>query len=169
MLFILIPSLSYFLGDITHAGQYLEPDAITGRGIIWDTLYYDLEYFSKFAFGYGYGAYFSNGSIPYFFDDDWSFLKHIASSHCGYIDVLIQYGLVFSLAVVICIYRLSSGIKNVWLSSAFIIPIIYNFTESTFLRDQSMMWLFAIVLFSYVAILKEGYLLNKHTENTNEQ
>ncbi len=168
MCFIFIPSFSYFLGDYIHAGQYLEPDAITGRGIIWDTLYYDLEYFSKFLFGYGYGAYFSNGSIPYFFDDDWSFLKHIASAHSGYIDVLIQYGVIFSTAVIVCIYKLSSGVKNVWLSSAFIIPVIYNFSESTFLRDQSMMWLFAIILFSYVAILKDEYLSKKYTEHNNE-
>lgn len=158
MIFIFVPTFSYFLGDYIHAGLYLDPSAITGRGIIWDTLYFDLDFFSKLSLGYGYGVYFGNGTIPYFFDDDWSFLKHIASAHSGYIDILLQYGLFFSSIIIFFIYRLSSGIKNNWLCAAFIIPIIYNFTESTFLRDQTMMWLFTIILFCYLTSLKEQYL-----------
>lgn len=156
-IFIFIPALSYYLGDYIHAGLYLDPTAITGRGIIWDTLYYDLEYFSQILLGYGYGAYFSNGTIPYFFDDNWSFLKHIASSHNGYLDVLLQYGLIFSLPIVLFLYKLTAGIKHHWLAAAFIIPIVYNITESTFLRDQSMMWCFTVILFAYVVILKEHH------------
>lgn len=162
--FILVPTLSYFIGDYIHLGLYLEPSAITGRGLIWDTLYYDLEYFSKLLTGYGFGAYFSNGTIPHFFDDDWSFLKHIASSHNGYLDILIQYGLFFSLFIIACLYRLGTGIKHCWLAAAFIIPIVYNLTESAFLKDQSMMWCFTVILFGYVVILKEEFVLNQYTE-----
>jgi hypothetical protein len=168
MLFIFIPPISYFLGEYVHVGLYLEPNAITGRGIIWNTLYHDLEYFSKLLVGYGYGVYFSNGTIPHFFDNDWSFLKHIASSHNGYLDILIQYGLVFSLPLIIFLYKLSAGIKHCWLSAAFIIPVVYNLTESAFLRDQSMMWLFTVILFSYVAIINDEYSLKHNTDNLNE-
>jgi len=151
----MLPSLSYYLGEYTHAGLYLDPDAITGRGIIWDTLYYDLQYFSKLLFGYGYGAYFSNGTIPHFFDDDWSFLRHISSSHNGYLDMLLQYGIALSLVIIPCLYKLTSGIKHSWLSAAFILPVVYNLTESAFLRDQSIMWCFAVILMCYVVIMKE--------------
>lgn len=167
VLFIFIPSISFFLGDYIHAGLYLDPSAITGRGVIWDTLYFDLSFFKKLLLGYGYGVFFSNGTIPYFFDDDWSFLKHIASAHSGYIDILIQYGVLFSSIVILCVYKMSSDVKNCWLSAAFIIPIIYNFTESTFLRDQSMMWLFTIILFTYVAIIKEQRFVKEFKEFDN--
>jgi len=166
--FIFIPPLSYYLGDYIHVGLYLEPDAITGRGIIWDTLYYDLQYFSKLLFGYGYGAYFSNGTVPHFFDDDWSFLKHITSPHNGYLDILIQYGIAFSLVLVPCLYKLTSGIKHSWLSAAFLIPVVYNLTESAFLRDQSMMWCLAVILLSYVVIMKEENIKIKQIEDLNE-
>jgi exopolysaccharide production protein ExoQ len=160
-IFIFTPVISYYLGEYIHIGLYLDSSAITGRGIIWDTLYEELIYFSKLLMGHGYGAYFGNGTVPYFFDNEWSFLKHIASSHNGYIDMLIQYGIALSLPIVFCLYALTSKIKHCWLSAAFIIPIVYNLTESTFLKDQSIIWFFTVVLFSYVVIMNHESLSSR--------
>ncbi len=157
VIFIALPSFSYFLGTYVHIGLFLEPTAITGRGMIWDTLYFDLDYYSKIIYGYGYGAYFGNGTTPLFFDDDWSFLKHIASSHNGYLDIFIQYGFFFSMIIVICLCHLCGKIKDKWLNASFVIPIIYNFTESAFIKDQSMMWLLTVLLFANVAVIKNAY------------
>lgn len=153
--FIFIPGLSYIFADMVHIGQYLSPNAITGRGIIWDTLYYDLFYFSKVTLGYGYGAYFGVGVIPYFFDDPWSFLQHIASSHNGYLDMFLQFGLLGSVFVVGLFIALSMGIRAKWLAASLIVPVVYSFTESAVFRDQSMMWFLTVVLFAYIADYRE--------------
>lgn len=147
-LFIFIPTISYFLSDFIHVGDYISDEAITGRGIIWTTLYDDLYLYDKFYFGYGYGAYFNTGVVPIMFDDDWSFLKRIGSTHNGYIDMLIQLGIIGTSLILIILMFIYKGIKNHYLIIACIIPIIYNFTEAAFFRDQTMMWFFILTIFA---------------------
>lgn len=148
VIFIFLPSLTFFYGDIWHLGQVVEDDFFTGRGIIWDTLYYDLDVFDKFMFGYGYGAYFGSGEIPLFFDDKYSFLRHIASSHNGYIDLLLQFGAIFSFFILFLFLVLVFELKNSWLISGVCVVFIYNFTESTLIKDQAVMWLLFIIVFA---------------------
>ncbi|WP_057832362.1 O-antigen ligase family protein [Colwellia sp. TT2012] len=147
-IFILIPSFSYFFVDFIHIGNYISPSAITGRGLIWTTLYDDLDIYNKFYLGYGYSSYFQTGVVPLMFDDDWSYLKRIGSTHNGYIDILIQLGVIGSCAVMAIIIFIYKGINNNYLKIACIIPIIYNFTEATFMRDQTMMWFFTLIIFA---------------------
>lgn len=147
-IFILIPSISYFLDEFIHIGQYISPAAITGRGLIWATLYDDLDIYNKFYLGYGYSGYFQTGIVPIMFDDEWSFLNRVGSTHNGYIDILMQLGLIGSCIFMAIIMYLYKSIKNNYLVIACIIPLIYNITEAVFLRDQTMMWLFTIVIFA---------------------
>jgi O-antigen ligase len=148
-IFILIPCLSFYMGDIIHIGQYISQDAITGRGLIWDMLYIDLSFYQKMDFGYGYGTYFNTGVTPIMFDDPWSFLSRITSTHNGYIDMLMQFGFYGCLCILFVVCFLSKNIKNHWLISTLFIVVIYNFTEASFFRDYSMMWLITLVVFSY--------------------
>lgn len=155
--FIFIPGLSYISGEMFHIGQYMEPAAFTGQGLIWDTLYYDMDYFSKVLLGYGYGAYFGVGVIPYFFDDPWSFLQQITSPHNGYLDMFLQFGVLGCSFLISLFITLCAGVKSKWLAGALIVPVIYSFTEAAVFRDQSMMWFLTIVLFAYIADYQEAY------------
>lgn len=147
-IFIFLPAISAFFLDYTHIGLYISPEAITGRGMIWEMLYYDLHYFDKIAMGYGYSSYFNTGVVPFLFDDGWSFLSRINSAHNGFIDIFVQFGFFGSILIVLSLVYIYLGIKDKVLIACCIIPLINNITEATYLRDQNMVWLFVIVIFT---------------------
>lgn len=155
--FIFIPGLSAFFSDYIHVGLYLSPEAITGRGMIWETLYYDLNYFNKIPAGYGYSSYFNTGVVPYLFDDGWSYLSRINSSHNGFIDIFVQFGFYGSIIIAMCLFYIYLGIKDKILIACCIIPLINNITEATFLRDQNMVWLFVITIFTLSRVTNSAY------------
>lgn len=165
MFLIAIPAISYFLNSPFNIGLLVDDSFFTGRGIIWDTLYYDLMYFEKYSLGYGYGAYFGTGTIPWFFDDDWSFLKHIASSHNGYIDILLQFGFWGSALIFLLLFYMGYTLKleRKWIFAGLLVIIFYNFTESAFFRDQTMMWFLFLILFALNTISRGRETLNKQT------
>ena len=144
-IFILLPFISYLLENFWHVGLIIEPETLTGRGLIWDTIYYDMEYFKKLYLGYGYGSYFGVPTTPYFFDDEYSFLRFINSAHNGYIDLLLQFG-ILSAFLFFVIYKLLISSKNLVVISASIFPILHNVTEPSLIRDQSIVWLMVIFL-----------------------
>jgi O-antigen ligase len=149
--FIVIPCVSFYLGDIVHLGQYISLDALTGRGIIWNTLYTDISFYEKIDFGYGYATYFNTGVTPPLFDDSWSFLSRINSTHNGYIDLLMQFGFYGCLIILVTLCFLFKNLKHPWLAAALLVAMVYNFTESAFFRDYSMMWFMVLVVFSYTS------------------
>jgi len=146
LVFIFIPSVSYFFGDAWHLGLVLDHEALTGRGFIWDTLYYDLGFYEKMAFGYGYGSYFNVGVIPYFFDDSFSFIQYITSAHNGYIGLMMQFGFWLSSLVFIVFLLLLKGVDSRWQITALFVPLVHNITESSIYRDQNLIWLLFIVV-----------------------
>lgn len=148
VVFIVLPVLSAWLSHYTHIAMVLSPEAITGRGMIWDLLYFDLQYFDKLGFGYGYSSYFNTGTTPYLFDEAWSFLSRINSTHNGFIDILVQFGFWGSAFIVSSLVYLYATANDKSIIPFFIIPLMYNITEATFLRDQNMMWLFILLLFA---------------------
>ncbi|GLQ30277.1 hypothetical protein GCM10007876_07550 [Litoribrevibacter albus] len=156
MLFIFIPSVSYFFEGMWHLGLVLDPDALTGRGFIWDTLYYDLGFYEKVAFGYGYGSYFNVGVIPYFFDDGYSFIQYITSAHNGYIGLIMQFGFWLSLFVLLVFLLLLKDIGSRWQVTAIFVPLIHNITESSIYRDQNLIWMLFIVVVMSVCVKCRG-------------
>lgn len=152
-LFIFTPIVTYLLGSIWHVGLIVPPEFMTGRGLIWDTIYYDLDYFNKMIFGYGYGSFFGTPSPPYFFDSQDSFLRYINSSHNGYIELLTQIGF-FSIFValipLVVIYRSSYEL----IISAVSFPIFYNISEPAILRDQHIVWVMCLLLIFFPSVLK---------------
>lgn len=161
-LFLLLPFLSGLYGDYITIGDLISDDFLTGRGIIWDTLYYDLFFFDKYTLGYGYGAYFGTPSIPYFFDDPYSFLQFITSPHNGYIDLLLQFGYVFTFLILMIFILLYKTLKSPYIISAMIIPLIHNFTEASIFRDNTMVWLLFIVAVAASSLHPKGVLIGKN-------
>jgi len=146
MLFVVMPLATLTLNSEWNPGMSLEPDALTGRGFIWDTLYFDIKTFDKALLGYGYGGYFGTGTIPFYFDDDFSFIKRITSAHNGYIELILQLGYLLTLFVLCFIAYLVKDFSYGWQVSAMSIPIIHNLTESSIFRDQNMIWLLCLIV-----------------------
>ncbi len=144
--FIFVPGISYYLNDYTHIAMYLDPESLTGRGVIWDALYYDLAFFNKMALGYGYGSYFEVGVIPFILDDDYSFLKFINSAHSGYLQLLLQFGVIGCFFIFLIFFTALQNVKSPYLTAGIIIPLIHNITEASIFRDTNVIWFFMIVI-----------------------
>lgn len=144
-LFIVFPIISYFANDFWHVGLFIEPDFMTGRGAIWDNIYYDLDYFNKISFGYGYGSYFGTPIPPYFFDDEYSFLQYINSAHNGYLELLSQIGVLSLFVIVFYFLMFLRKTSNICLA-ALSFPIFYNISEPAFFRDQHIVWVLCLLL-----------------------
>ena len=160
--FVLIPGLSYHSNDYQHVALYVDADFFTGRGVIWDALYYDLGFFNKITLGYGYGSYFEVGVIPFVLDNKYSFLQYISSAHNGYLQLLLQFGFVGSIFILFFFIISMWNASNVYLTAALTIPILQNVTESSIFRDANMAWflMVAIIISSSIYIVKEK-MMNK--------
>ncbi len=144
--FIFIPGVSYHMNDYQHIALYVDADFFTGRGIIWDSLYYDLEFFDKMTLGYGYGSYFEVGVIPFVLDDKYSFLQYISSAHNGYLQLLLQFGIVGSSFIFIFFVLSMLKSDSAFIHAALIIPILQNVTESSIFRDANMAWFLMVMI-----------------------
>ncbi|MDR7119373.1 O-antigen ligase family protein [Rheinheimera soli] len=151
-LFIIFPSYMHYFGSMDTLLGIVDDETLTGRGFIWNTLYYDLHYFDKFGLGYGYGSYFGLPELPYFFDNRFSFLRFISSTHNGYLDMLLHVGTLLALCVMCVFFKLANYIKDKYFFAALILPVVHNFTESSVVKDDSMVWFFMIFIISYSCI-----------------
>lgn len=154
-IFIVLPSVSYYANSYTHIGLYVEPEFITGRGYIWDTIYYDLSFFKNMFLGYGYASYFGTPEIPYLFDDSYSFLKFISSPHNGFISLLLQFG-VLSIVVLLLFMLMGANVNGSSLNAALTVVIIHNITEDSFFRDNTVIWLLFIIVIACTLVNKRA-------------
>lgn len=146
VLFILIPFLSTYFDGYWDISYLMEPETLTGRGQIWDSLYYGLYNQGKLFFGHGYGAYFGTKVIPEALDDTWSYIRFLNSAHNGYIEILLQFGAVLSLLVMYFIYKLVCYSESSICFLVAAIVLIHNVTESSIFRDQHVMWSLMVLL-----------------------
>lgn len=158
ILFIYMPISYLFTEHYVVVADFVGDDFITGRGIIWKTIYYDLIKFDKLYFGYGYGSYFGVPQIPYYFDDSFSFLRFINSAHNGYLELLTQFGIVFSSLTVIVIGYLIYSLQKKEELVIIMIPVLQNITESSFLRDNAVYWFLFILLVCLSRVSKKELL-----------
>jgi len=167
LVFVISPTVSYLLGEYWNISLHMHDESITGRGIIWDNLYHDVEYFDRILIGYGYGAYFSTSIIPHFFDVENSFLQLITSAHNGYLELILQVGTIGTMLIAIVAYMVMSSASNYYISAAMIIPIIHNITESSFFRDQNIVWVMFMALVTVTFFIKESKLKGSFNESSN--
>jgi len=152
-LFIVMPGIADIFSTNWHIALYMEPGTLTGRGLIWDTLYYDLFHYNKLWLGYGYGSYFATGMVPFTLDDAHSFMRLLNSAHNGYLELILQFGVVLSGVLVFAIYKLVLITKDFGVYSIAIIVFLHNITESSFLRDQHIMWI-VLIMVIFLGLLK---------------
>lgn len=121
------------------------PEALTGRGLIWTTILSLIDVNGFWGVGYGalYGA-GDSGDIGEYSNLQEAWLSNIASGHNGYLDILITTGwagLFCSVVALIFIpffilnkkgFTLSNGLSF----SLLVFCVLYNFLESSF-SDKS--------------------------------
>lgn len=152
-LFIVMPGIAAIFSTNWHIALYMEPSTLTGRGLIWGVLYYDLFHYNKLWLGYGYASYFATGIVPSTLDDAYSFMRLLSSAHNGYLELILQFGVVLSGMLVFLIYKLVLITKDFGVYSISIIVFLHNITESSFLRDQHIMWVILIMVM-FLGLLK---------------
>jgi len=160
--FVLLPFISSSYGEYITISDFISEDFLTGRGMIWDTLYYDLYFFDKYNLGYGYGAYFGTPVTPYFFDDPYSFLQFINSPHNGFLDLLLQFGVIFTSLILLLLMLLFKNIKCLYITSALFLPLVHNITEASFFKDNTMIWLVFIVAIAASSLTQKRYGFGKN-------
>jgi len=139
-IFILIPAVASFLETEWYIALFMEPDTLTGRGLIWDVLYNDLFQYDKLWVGYGYSSYFGTGTIPYSLDDSYSFIRFLNSAHNGYLELILQLGVILSSVIIFLVYKMIMTTKNTGVYLISLIIFLHNITESSLFRDQHIMW-----------------------------
>lgn len=159
--FIWMPLSLYISGEYTVFSDFVSEDFLTGRGYIWSAIYYDLMVFEKLTLGYGFGSYFGVPVLPYYFDDTFSFLRFINTAHSGYVELLIQFGLLMSTVIAAIIFYLIRMMKYKKQLILVCIPILQNISESTLLQPSAVMTLLFIVLVLYQT-LPRNQNLSKH-------
>lgn len=151
--FIVIPCVTYYSNSYMHIGLYVDPEFITGRGYIWDTIYYDLSFYKNIFLGYGYASYFGTPEIPYFFDDSHSFLRYITSPHNGYLSLLIQFG-VLSITIVSLFAYVTKNIEGRVGNAAITVIIAHNTTEASFYKDNMVIWMLFLIVVAFSLVKK---------------
>lgn len=147
LLFVIYPAWTLSFYDFDHIGRYMEPDSLTGRGIIWSLVYESLNSFERFFTGFGYGTFFNTPAVPYFFDVEHSFLPYVTTTHNGFIDLLSQIGFFGVLACSTLIFVVIYRSKQFYGQFTCYFFIFHNLTESSFFKDQhSMMFSITVVL-----------------------
>lgn len=155
-LFIALPGFAFVLGYEWHLGLYMEPETLTGRGLIWKTLYHDLIETGKMLFGYGYGSYFGTGVIPDALDDSYSFLIFLNSAHNGYIELVLQFGFLISLILLALLVKITVNLNDKLCTYSVLVIFLHNVNESSLLRDQHVLWVtLLVVLFSSLQFKKK--------------
>lgn len=151
-IFIILPGVSSLFGGEWYIALNMNPDTLTGRGHIWEVLYYDLFSYDKLWFGYGYSSYFNTGLIPFSLDDSSSFLRFLNSAHNGYLELLLQFGVLFSGILAFLIYKIVMLTKDSGVYLVALIVFLHNITESSFFREAHIMWVLLIIIICFSLI-----------------
>lgn len=120
--------------------------------------------------GYGYSSFWL-GMDSQYSADLWSILGwHVPSSHNGFLDLAEELGLVglglFVAGFIVCMKRgllfarTERGIINLWPLAYLSFMFLYNLTEGSILRQDSLYWVLYVATFVYIAnattLLREG-------------
>ncbi|WP_448215739.1 O-antigen ligase family protein [Endozoicomonas sp. 2B-B] len=161
LIFFVIPMVYYIHGDVWYIAQYIDASAFTGRGILWDNLYYDLFSYQKLINGYGYGAYFATGNPPFILDDQYSFTRFISSAHNSYIELALQIGAALSLMILGFIILTLKYINSSLISTIIFVVFVHGLFESSLLKDQHVMWFCFVTTITSGFMIKNGILKNE--------
>lgn len=132
-----------------------DPAAFTGRSQIWRTLAVFAS--DHFWLGSGYGAFWDIGPLSPMLRYGSGWVARIYTAHSGYIDILIQTGLVgFALAALSLVaYPLfalfakpmAEGVPRIMVASVVTFVALHNLLETSFYDRANPVWVVAVVFY----------------------
>lgn len=151
-IFLLIPMFATFMGILWYPSQDQSPLFMTGRGIIWQTLYPDILKIPDLFYGHGYGAFFGTGKVPDALNIKLSFLRTLNQSHNGFLDLALQIGFPLTVLLVSLIFTLARrlDLKNLYMAG--IVLFIYSVSEAPIYRDQQPIWITFLIILSWALV-----------------
>jgi O-antigen ligase len=149
--------------------------SLTGRTTIWAALM--ISAMKHFSLGYGYQAFWVSGSSEgtNAFARVYSLMHFTMSySHSGYIDVVLQLGLVGLGVIVFCLVRMmlrsyslfqrAWSAEAEWATGVLLITILYNIDEVTFIQQWGLNWMiFVLASISLARLVAQGSAKGRFT------
>jgi exopolysaccharide production protein ExoQ len=135
---------------------------ISGRTLLWDSLW---EFIQLKAFlGYGYGSFFSASHTET--ETLWTVYKWgPAHAHNGYLQMLVNLGFVglavfmvgylYNLGKALISYLMFKEIRTLWMFSFLLYTVVFNFTEVSFMSVNHLNWVISV---AYIYSLNPGYV-----------
>lgn len=135
-----------------------DPGSLTGRVQIWPVLFrYAADHL---LLGSGYGSFWAIGSASPVYEDGAEWLTTIAHAHNGYIDLLVQIGLVGLVTAVFALvvrplYILTTQPlpppQSRWLLASIIsFCLFHDLLESSLLDRSNIIWIIMLIAYSLV-------------------
>ncbi len=165
--YLLIPLAGYLVAVIVFYSDSLvapfihaldDPEAFTGRGAIWSSVFVYLQ--THWLLGTGYGAFWAVGDVsPIFQTAGHEWVREVLTAHNGYLDTWAQVGLPGLILVLVATFIiplvriLSSRIdgKDVALLSSLLVGFIgINVTESVLFNTDMLSNLFHMLTLALI-------------------
>jgi len=161
-IFLIIPMTASYLNILWYPSQDKDPSFMTGRGLVWQTLYPTALDDKSINLGHGFGAYFGTGRVPDALNINHPFLPSLVQSHNSYLDLALQLGFPLSILLTFILFTLVRRIDVKQLYIAGFAFLIYGISEAAFFRDQQGIWIMFITVFSWslvkISIFRNGFI-----------
>ena len=155
VLSVLLPFLIYGLGLGLEAivGIFVSDVSFTGRDVIWQFIFEQLE--GRWLSGFGYGSFWGVGLDAPNLRAEYQFIRILTQAHNGYLDVLLTlgpFGLILTLGflfqTVVFIGKIRTLNKPLYQFSLFVVVfiLVHNLTDSNLVRGISCLWIVLIVI-----------------------
>lgn len=149
-LFILVVLPMFLIGigeaPIDFYRSILPEEALTGRTGIWFHLLSDIK--KDVLWGTGYGAYWGVGDIPEALDIKWSYYQFLHTAHSGFIDLVLELGLIPTVFWMLGLWMFLSFTRNSAdpISIAMIAyAMLHNCLETSFLHGVHFVWVLMLL------------------------
>ncbi len=159
---VIVPGLANLYGVDWNIAMHMDDETLTGRGYIWKLLYGDLYHSERVLLGYGYGAYYGVGETPEYLEDPYSFVQYLNSAHNSYIELLLQFGFIFTTIILLVLGRMVSVVDSTCCYVCATIIGLHGISESGLLKDAHVMWVVTVVSLAFGSYLNSKNF--KHNE-----
>lgn len=145
---VVIPIFLMGVGEapIDFYRSILPEEALTGRTGIWFHLLSDIK--KNVLWGTGYGAYWGVGDIPESMDIKWSYYRFLHTAHSGFIDLVLELGLIPTVFWMLGLWMFLSFTRNSAdpISVALIAyAMLHNCLETSFAHGVHFVWVLMVM------------------------
>lgn len=157
---IIASALIANLGRSAFLIATVDDPTLTDRDRVWDYVLY--RFSESPIIGHGYGALWNTDAASFAVPREFGVSINVGQAHNGYIDILAQLGVVGLILTILLFVAIL--FRLVWTNDTRIITFIaiyitigiflYNITESTLLSNGSELWVYFVLIISYVLLTR---------------